>query len=190
MIKVDYSNMPKGSSKIKFIIKFYLNMGRTWYFFNIKFPWIKYHGFIRVMKHTRFAPREITIGDRVQFGKYCSIAADVNFGSNILLAGRVSIVGRNDHMYDTPGQYIWDGVRGEDGLTIVEDDVWIGYSATIIAGITIGKGSIIAAGSLVNKCIPPCEIWGGVPAKKISNRFDSDEETLKHILFLENKKNK
>lgn len=187
MVQVDYSNMPKGSSKIKFVIKFYLNIVRAWYFFNIKFPWIKYSGFVRVMKHTRFAPREIKIGDRVQFGKYCSIAADVNFGNNVLLAGRVSIVGRNDHMYNVAGQYIWDGNRGEDGLTIIEDDVWIGYSATVIAGVTIGKGSVVAAGSLVNKSIPPCEIWGGVPAKKIRDRFESEEEKIKHISFLEKK---
>jgi acetyltransferase-like isoleucine patch superfamily enzyme len=53
---------------------------------------------------------------------------------------------------------------------IVEDDVWIGTSCIVIKGVTIGKGSIVAAGSLVNKSIPPFQIWGGVPAKFIKNR--------------------
>lgn len=48
----------------------------------------------------------------------------------------------------------------------------------------IGAGSIVAAGSLVTKDIPSCEIWGGVPAKKISDRFKNDEDKQKHLLVL------
>jgi acetyltransferase-like isoleucine patch superfamily enzyme len=137
------------------------------------------------MSNTRFAKRDIVIGHKVQFGHYCSIASDVHFGNNILLAGRVCFVGKNDHKYDIPGQYIWDGERGKDGITIVEDDVWIGHNTTIIAGVTIGKGSIIAAGSLLNKDVPPCEIWGGLPARKIKDRFKTNVERTTHILFLD-----
>jgi acetyltransferase-like isoleucine patch superfamily enzyme len=137
------------------------------------------------MSNTRFAKRDIVIGHNVQFGHYCSIASDVHFGNNILLAGRVCFVGKNDHKYDIPGQYIWDGERGKDGITIVEDDVWIGHNTTIIAGVTIGKGSIIAAGSLLNKDVPPCEIWGGLPARKIKDRFKTNVERTTHILFLD-----
>jgi acetyltransferase-like isoleucine patch superfamily enzyme len=187
-MKIEYSNMPKGSSKIAFKLKYIMNVLRTWYVFNIKFPWIKYNGFVRVMKHTRFAKRDIIIGHNVQFGKHCSVAADVHFGNYILIASRVSFIGRNDHSFDNPGAYIWNGKRGQDDITRVEDDVWIGNGCNIIAGVTIGKGSIVAAGALVNKSIPPCEIWGGIPAKKIRNRFNSEEEKIKHIAFLNQKK--
>jgi acetyltransferase-like isoleucine patch superfamily enzyme len=138
------------------------------------------------MAHTTFAKRNITIGHNVQFGNYCNIAANVRFDNNILLAGRVCITGKNDHAFDIPCQLIWNGKREEDIYTVIEDDVWIGHNATIIAGVTIGKGSIIAAGSVVNKDVPPCEIWGGVPAKKIRNRFVSDSDKEKHIIFLNN----
>lgn len=187
MFKIDYSNIPKGTNKLIFSLKYILNYIRTWYFFTIKFPWVKYKGFVRVMKYTRFAKRDVVIGNRVQFGKYCSISSDVHFGNHILMAGRVSFVGRNDHIFNNVGEYIWDGKRGNDGITIVEDDVWLGHGCTVIAGVTIGKGSIVAAGALVNKDIPPCEIWGGVPAKKIRNRFETFEENQKHLEFLNSK---
>lgn len=183
-MKIDYTNVPKGMGRLTFIIRYLLNYFRTWYFFHVKFPWVKYDGFVRVLAHTAFAKRDIKIGNRVQFGKYCSIAADVHFGNNVLLAGRVCFVGRLDHSFDVPGQYIWDGKRGDDGIAIVEDDVWLGHRVTVVGGVKIGKGSIVAAGSVVNKDIPPCEIWGGVPAKKIRNRFLNDVDQQKHLAFL------
>lgn len=70
-----------------------------------------------------------------------------------------------------------------EGTTIIEDDVWIGHRATIIGPITIGQGSVIAAGAIVNCDIPPCEIWGGVPAKKIKDRFKTEEEKEKHLFY-------
>ncbi|MDP1817335.1 MAG: acyltransferase [Leadbetterella sp.] len=189
-MKIHFVNMPKGASKVNFILRFYFNIFRTWYLFNIKFYWVKYKGFVRVMAETRFAKRNIEIGDRVQFGQFCSVSTDVIFGNNILIAGRVGFVGKNDHGYDVPGQYIWDGDRGQDGVTVVEDDVWIGFSSTIIAGVTIGKGAIIAAGSLVNTNVPSCEIWGGIPAKKIKNRFESEIDEKIHKTFLDNQNKK
>jgi acetyltransferase-like isoleucine patch superfamily enzyme len=131
---------------------------------------------------------KISIGHHVQFGNYCNVASNVTFGNYILMAGRVCFVGRNDHEFLVPGQYIWQGARGDDGTTVVEDDVWIGHNSTIIAGVTIGKGSIIAAGSVINKDVPPCEIWGGVPAKKIRDRFPTSEEKDRHAQFLNQSK--
>lgn len=57
--------------------------------------------------------------------------------------------------------------------------------ATIVGGVTIGKGAIIAAGAVVTQNVPPCEIWGGVPAKKIRDRFNNNTEKDKHIAYLE-----
>jgi len=138
------------------------------------------------MSHTSFAKRYIELGNNVQFGIYCNIATDLIVGNNVLFAGKVSVVGRQDHDFKIPGRYIWDGVRIKDNTTIIEDDVWIGTGSIIIAGVKIHKGSIVAAGSVVTKDIPECEIWGGNPARKLSDRFNSIEEKESHILFLKN----
>lgn len=55
---------------------------------------------------------------------------------------------------------------------IVNEDVWIGARVTLLAGVNVGRGSIIAAGAVVNKDVPPYSVVGGVPAKVISYRFN------------------
>ncbi|WP_289036990.1 DapH/DapD/GlmU-related protein [uncultured Zobellia sp.] len=152
--------------------------------FNVKYPWVNYSGFVRVLNGTSFARFPIKIGHNVQFGNHCSIGFPVIFRNQILMAGSVSFIGRNDHDFSVPGQYIWDGKRGDDGTCIVEDDVWIGHGATIIGGVRIGKGAIVAAGSIVTKDVPPCEIWAGVPANKIRDRFENVPDKVKHLEFL------
>lgn len=188
-MKIEYSNMPNNTGKIKFILLYLFNLMRTWYVFHVKYPWVKHKGFVRIMKGTSFAKMDISIGHHVQFGQSCNIAHNVNFGNYILIAGNVNFVGKNDHLYTTPKQYIWKGERGNDGTCIVEDDVWIGNGAIIVGGITIGKGSIIAAGSVVTKDIPSCEIWGGVPAIKLKNRFNSEADKQIHLDYLKLQKN-
>ena len=183
-MKINYHNMPAGRSKFNFLLRYIMNIIRTWYLFHFKYPWVKYNGFVRIMPHTSFAKMDISIGNNVQFGNYCNVASNVKFGNYILIAGRVCFIGRNDHIFTSPGEYIWYGERGKDGLTIVEDDVWIGHNYTIIAVITIGQGSQIASGSIVKKNDPPCEIWGGVPAKKIRDRFSNISEKEYHLQFL------
>lgn len=183
-MKVKFSNMPNGSNRISFILRYLFNIFRTYWYFHVKYPWIHYSGFVRVMKGTSFGHFPLSLGNNVQFGDYCNVSTPAIIGNNVLMAGRVCLVGKHDHTFNIPGQYIWDGKRGDNGTTIIEDDVWIGHRVTIVGPVTVGRGSIIAAGAVVVDDIPPCEIWGGVPAKKIANRFQSESDKVKHLDFL------
>ena len=70
----------------------------------------------------------------------------------------------------------WDN----KGDIVIGNDVWIGYEAVILAGVTIGDGAVIGARAVVTKDIPPYTIVGGVPAKPIRKRFP--QETIDHLL--------
>lgn len=176
--------MPVGMGKTKYLISIYRNIIRTWWKFHFKYPWVKYSGFVRVMPGTGFAKFDIKIGNRVQFGRDCRVAANVHFGNNILMASKVCFVGKKDHGYNVPGQFIWDSEGDRSGITIIEDDVWLGDSVLVCGPVKIGRGSIVAAGAVVTKDIPECEIWGGVPAKKIGDRFTSQVDKDFHLSFL------
>jgi acetyltransferase-like isoleucine patch superfamily enzyme len=109
------------------------------------------------------------INEKLMIGNYCSIALGVIF----LLGG--------NHTVDTISTYPFKVMRGfkhqealSKGPIIVEDGVWLGYNAMILSGVTIGKGAIIAAGSIVTKDVPPYTIVGGNPAKVIRLRFPLD----------------
>ena len=54
-MKIDYHNMPQRANKLTFALRYIINVLRTWYLFHIKYPWVQYKGFVRVMPHTTFA---------------------------------------------------------------------------------------------------------------------------------------
>lgn len=62
-----------------------------------------------------------------------------------------------------------------DAPVVIEDDVWVGSNVTILKGVTIGRGSVIAARAVVTKSCPPYSIIGGVPAKVLKARFAPDK---------------
>lgn len=68
--------------------------------------------------------------------------------------------------------------------TFVGRDVWIGVNCTIMAGVSIGDGAIIAAGSVVTTDVPAFEVHGGVPNRRIGQRFEADMDRLKHREYL------
>jgi len=187
---VEYTNMPIGCSRGRFKVNFLLNRIRTWIRLDIlKRGNVIHKGFVRIMHGTTFERKGISIGHNVQFGPDCHIMSKVEFHDNVLIAGNVCFIGRHDHDFTIPGQLIWNGARIPDKVTIVEDDVWIGHGAIILAGVTIEKGAIVAAGAVVTRDIPACEIWGGNPATKIRDRFPSEEEREEHLIKIARIKN-
>lgn len=186
MFKIDYVNMPIGSNKIAFSLRYIMNILRTFILLKFKYPWVKYSGFVRIMPYVEFVKFNISIGHNVQFGKGSLIACDIIFKNHILISANVSFVGKRDHDFSIVGKTMWNSPRGERLITIIENDVWIGNNSTIIAGVNLGMGSIIGANSLVTSDVPPCEIWAGNPAKKIKDRFDSEEKKREHLTYLNN----
>jgi acetyltransferase-like isoleucine patch superfamily enzyme len=134
------------------------------------------------------APRQLTIGDDVYIGKYCTIQCDGQIGNWVLIANNVGVIGRYDHDHRKVGvpirlaPHIEDAGRKQLPGDIVEiqDDVWIGYGAIVLSGITIGRGSIIAAGSVVIKTVPPYSIMRGNPAEVVGRRFRTEADIAAH----------
>ncbi len=120
-------------------------------------------------------------GDKLIIGKFCMIASNVKF-----------IMNGANHLTDAITSYPF-AVFGKDwgnvmegksypnkGDVIIGNDVWIGYNATIMAGVKIGDGAIIAANSNVVKNVEPYNIVGGNPAKLIKKRFS--DKTITKLL--------
>lgn len=108
-------------------------------------------------------------------GPGCLISSGVKIGRYTMIGPRVMIVG-NDHIYKNTGVPIVFSGRPEFKYTIIGSDVWVGAGVIIMCGLKIGDGAIIAAGSVVTKNIPPYAVVGGIPAKFIKFRFESDDQ--------------
>ena len=113
----------------------------------------------------------------------CVIGPKVSIGAYSMLAPAVAIVG-GDHNFDIPGKPVIFSGRSQLDRTIIGRDVWIGYGVIILAGCVIGDGAIVAAGAVVTKDIPAMEIHGGLPAKKLGDRFRDEESTRIHQRML------
>ncbi|MEO8401153.1 MAG: CatB-related O-acetyltransferase [Gammaproteobacteria bacterium] len=121
------------------------------------------------------------IGDKLIIGKFCQIATGVRF---IMNGGNHAITGFSTFPFLAFGNE-WSNVplaSETKGDTVIGNDVWIGNSATIMPGISIGDGTIIATNSVVTKDVEPFSIVGGNPAKLIRKRFD--DETISKLLKL------
>lgn len=178
-------NVRPDRGKMLLVLRGIGNSFRSFWMLRVKYPWIKKSGFVRIPYNTQiWSPhKDISLGKRVQFGENCLIQCDIEFGDSILIANNVAFVGKDDHITDIVGETIWNTGRGDSQKTHIGNDVWIGYGAIILGGVTIGDGSIIAAGSVVVKDVEPCTIVGGNPAKFIKNRFSKDE-MVEHLRIL------
>ncbi len=168
-------------------------------FFLIKFKWRNYHigkNFHVSRNVFLWAKNNITIGKNFYIGRNSQIECDTEIGDNVIFANNVSLVGKYDHNYEQIGtpirlssqirnkDYSWKGLQSK---IIIEDDVWVGYGSIIMSGVKIGKGAIVAAGSVVTKDVLPYSIVGGNPARFIKNRFTKEEQEI-HESKLDNYK--
>ncbi len=184
------NNTRPDRSRFAVLLRRIPNYIRSWYMCTIRYPWIKRSGhnsFLRIPTNFKiWSPhKDVTFGDRVQFGENCQIQCDIEFGNSILMASNVAFVGKDDHITTLSKKTIWNSGRGDTKKTYVGNDVWIGHGAIIVAGVHIGDGAIVAAGSVVVKDVEPCTIVGGNPARFIKTRFATDEEKEMHLQFLE-----
>lgn len=124
------------------------------------------------------------IGDKLIIGKFCMIASNVTF-----------IMNGANHLTEAISAYPF-AIFGKDwsnamegktyptkGDTIIGNDVWLGYNCTIMPGVKIGHGAIVAANTVVTKDVEPYTIVGGNPAQIIRKRFSG--EKIKQLLALE-----
>ncbi|MFJ2739511.1 CatB-related O-acetyltransferase [Streptomyces sp. NPDC087440] len=120
--------------------------------------------------------------DRLRIGKFCAIATGVRF-----------IMGGANHRMDGPSTFPFSTMGGawgpnvdllmdlpQRGDTVLGNDVWLGYGVTVMPGVRIGHGAIVAAGSVVVSDVPDYGIVGGNPAKLIRKRFS--EEDVKRLV--------
>ena len=113
-------------------------------------------------------------GDRLVIGRFCSIAAETRF---IMNGGNHPTDWMTTFPFPVFG-HGWEAATPESwpnrGDTVIGNDVWIGYGATIMPGVSIGNGAIIATRSVVTKDVPAYAIVGGNPAETIRYRFDEE----------------
>jgi acetyltransferase-like isoleucine patch superfamily enzyme len=141
-------------------------------------PLFKEHG-----TNVRFDPdgfysfENIILGSDVNLGMGSTLMAaksTIRIGNKVMFGPFVTLIG-GGHNTAEIGRFMFDVHEkrpGDDLGVIIEDDVWVGTRAVILRGVTVGRGSIVAAGSVVTKSVPPYSIVAGCPARVIKFRWN------------------
>ena len=159
-----------------------------------KWKWHRLHPESDTIPMNQFRFDHVSIGkgtygelNVVDFGGECNLILK----NYISIAQRVTFLLNGEHYINHISTYpfkvkllhIQDSESFGKGDIVVDDDVWIGYGATILSGVHIGQGAVIAAGAVVTNDVPPYAIVGGNPAKVIKMRFA--EPIVKELMQLE-----
>lgn len=116
-------------------------------------------------------PSYLTLGDNVAIGSAFHLESNLTIIGDVLISSHVSIVG-NDHRFDDPNHSVFWAGRLPPSSVVLEGDNLIGNGVIIVGNVRIGRGSIVGAGSVVTRDMPPNSICYGVPAKPMRNRFE------------------
>lgn len=108
---------------------------------------------------------DVVIGDYTRIGIHNTIIGPVTIGNHVNLAQSITVTALN-HKFDDANKRI-DEQGVSTSQTVIDDDVWIGANAVILSGVTISTHSVVAAGAVVTKDVPPHSLVAGVPAKII-----------------------
>jgi len=132
---------------------------------------------IKIAKNVNIGPlSQVEFGSNIHISENTSITTSNTFeslikiGSNVMIANNVMIIGGNHNISRIDIPMIEQGM-GKQGFIIIEDDVWIGAGSIILTGVTLGKGSVIGAGSVVTKSVESYSIVAGNPARVIKKRY-------------------
>ena len=128
---------------------------------------------VNVERHARFG-RGVTLGDRSGIGINASIGEQTHIGSDVMMGPDCVIYTRN-HRFDRLDIPMREQGYGPVEPVEIGDDCWIGGRVTILPGVHVGNGAVIAAGAVVTKDVPPYAVVGGVPARIIYNRKDGTQ---------------
>ena len=108
---------------------------------------------------------DVIIGDHTRVGLHNTIIGPVSIGNHVNLAQGITVTALNHNFSDAGKRIDTQGVS--TAPVVIEDDVWIGANAVILPGVTIGQHSVVAAGAVVTKEVPPHSLVAGIPAKII-----------------------
>ena len=112
----------------------------------------------------------LTVGDHSNIGPGCYVGCSghVQIGSHVLMGAGVSMHAENHNIERIDVPIDAQGVTRED--IVIEDDCWLGGGATFLAGVRVGRGAVVAAGSVVTRDVPPYAVVAGVPARVVRTR--------------------
>lgn len=114
-------------------------------------------------------PEFIKLGSNFSVGRNFFVQTNVKCGNDCLISSDVSFVGHDHHINEAGFNCYWSGRKAPSTITL-EGDNFIGYRSTIVGNINVGKGSIIAAGSVVIKDVPEESVVAGIPARIVGKR--------------------
>lgn len=137
-------------------------------------PFIKSMGTVRLYEGvTLWYPYRISLGDNVTLNEWVYISGfgSCSIGNGVRIGHRTSIISA-DHIFADPETPIYKQSLVAAPV-VIEDDCWIGCNVTILKGVRIGRGAVVAAGAVVVKDVAPLTIVGGVPARPIGVRGNS-----------------